>query len=301
MERALLVGAEEVIPAEEPQRVRGACPRVHEEQQEVLEVGRTDAVVHPRTVVIHVRDTAVADPAVVGTWWLEGLALSAHRVRVLEKPLPLGWYGLDGDAPRIGERGLGVTSQCQGTQYVVYHPQNDGDTLCDREGCDGRCGVQQQQPHHGRHDAAGLIGRIAPDAVVLVGAPAPTPGLVVVAVDVVLTPLADPGVRLGRVVPTASRRVVVVRVIVLQHFRFHAVALRAGTGTARIIGAGRTAIVPKRRRSLVRNIDVVAIELAGRRLLLPLVRIRGILLLIVGIPRGRHHGLGCRLLGTYFL
>jgi hypothetical protein len=49
VEGARFGGAEEVVPAEQAQAEHRAQPRVDQEEQKVLEVAQSHAVVHPRT------------------------------------------------------------------------------------------------------------------------------------------------------------------------------------------------------------------------------------------------------------
>ena len=57
--------------------MRTACEDVDKEQEEVLLIVVTDAVVHPRTVVVHAGDAALAGRAVVALRDLDGVALFA--------------------------------------------------------------------------------------------------------------------------------------------------------------------------------------------------------------------------------
>jgi hypothetical protein len=80
MEHTIIVGAEKVVPSKERQRVGRTRPRVDQKQQKMFQIVSPDAVVHPRTMVIHPTDTPVADTAMVRHGWFKGLALAAHRV-----------------------------------------------------------------------------------------------------------------------------------------------------------------------------------------------------------------------------
>mmetsp|Transcript_18284 Transcript_18284/g.42085 ORF Transcript_18284/g.42085 Transcript_18284/m.42085 type:complete len:139 (+) Transcript_18284:738-1154(+) len=131
MEGAVLARAEKVVPTEERQCVGRTRPGVDQEEQKVLEIVSPNAVVHPRTVVVHPADTSVADPAVMRHGWFEGLALAAHGVRIFHEPLAFARNGSEWYAAWIGETGLSMAGQCHETQDVVYHATGDGDALRD--------------------------------------------------------------------------------------------------------------------------------------------------------------------------
>ena len=80
MEGTVFVSTEKVVPSKDRQRVRCTSPRIDQKQQKVLEVVSPDAIVHPRTMVVHSADTPIADTAMVGHGRFEGLALPAHGV-----------------------------------------------------------------------------------------------------------------------------------------------------------------------------------------------------------------------------
>jgi len=44
----------------------------------MLEIPRSDAIIHPRTMMVHPTNTPIANPAMVGKGWFECLALGAH-------------------------------------------------------------------------------------------------------------------------------------------------------------------------------------------------------------------------------
>jgi hypothetical protein len=53
MKGTILVRTKKVIPTKQRQSIGGTHPRVDQKQNEMLEITRTDTIVHPRTVVIH--------------------------------------------------------------------------------------------------------------------------------------------------------------------------------------------------------------------------------------------------------
>ena len=84
-------------------------------------------------MVVHPADASIADPAVMGHGWFEGLALSAHAMAVFEESLSFAGNGREGDTSGIGETGLCVAGQCHETQDVVNHAAGDGDATRDRQ------------------------------------------------------------------------------------------------------------------------------------------------------------------------
>lgn len=82
VECTVLVGTEKVVPSKEGQGVGRTRPSVNQKQQKVLEIVSPDAIVHPRTMVVHAADTPVADPTMVRHGWFEGLALPAHGMGI---------------------------------------------------------------------------------------------------------------------------------------------------------------------------------------------------------------------------
>ncbi len=108
MKGTRFVGAKKVIPRKNAETVTGAEPGINEKETKVFEIARSHAIVHPRAVVVHSTDAAIANAAVVRIRWLEGLALSAHAVTVLEESLLFAGNGLYGDTAGIGEACFGV-------------------------------------------------------------------------------------------------------------------------------------------------------------------------------------------------
>jgi hypothetical protein len=51
-----------------------SCAGVEQEKHEVLPIPKTDAVVDPGTVVVHVEDTPIALRTVVAALWLKNIA-----------------------------------------------------------------------------------------------------------------------------------------------------------------------------------------------------------------------------------
>ena len=122
-EDAQLVGAEEVVPSEDQEAVDGAGPGVDQEQQKVLQVPGADAVVHPRAVVVHPADAAVADAAVVRVRRLEALALGAHAELAVQQPLRLRRHRGRRHAAGVRQRRLHVAGQRQRGKYAVRYGQ----------------------------------------------------------------------------------------------------------------------------------------------------------------------------------
>mmetsp|Transcript_1292 Transcript_1292/g.2960 ORF Transcript_1292/g.2960 Transcript_1292/m.2960 type:complete len:280 (+) Transcript_1292:145-984(+) len=76
----VFVGTKKVVPSKDRQSVGCASPRVDQKQQKMLEIVSPNAIVHPRTMVVHSADTPIADTAMVGHGRFEGLTLPAHGV-----------------------------------------------------------------------------------------------------------------------------------------------------------------------------------------------------------------------------
>ena len=97
VEGAVLVGAEEVVEAKNTEGIGRAGPRIDEEENKVLQVGGTYAIIHPGAVVVHPTYAAVADSAVMAHGRLEGLTLAAHGVGGGVSPLSFLRYCTAGD------------------------------------------------------------------------------------------------------------------------------------------------------------------------------------------------------------
>jgi hypothetical protein len=78
MKGTIFIGTKKVIPTKQRERIRRTRPGIHEKQNKMLEIARTDAIVHPRTVVVHAAYTAIANTTVMRAGWFKGLALSTH-------------------------------------------------------------------------------------------------------------------------------------------------------------------------------------------------------------------------------
>jgi hypothetical protein len=76
-QEAIRVVAVVALPRDQDEGMRTACEDVDEEQEEVLLIVVTDAIVHPGTVVVHAGDAALAGRAVVALRDLDGVALLA--------------------------------------------------------------------------------------------------------------------------------------------------------------------------------------------------------------------------------
>jgi hypothetical protein len=61
--------------------VKAAQEQIHKEQHEVAVVVITNAVVHPRTVVIHLKDTFPGDTVMVSSWRFNAAAMAAVFIR----------------------------------------------------------------------------------------------------------------------------------------------------------------------------------------------------------------------------
>ena len=84
MKHTMLCGTEEVVVKEDKQSVGSTGPRVDEKETKMFEVPCADAIVHPRTVMIHPTDTSIANTTMMGTGRFEGLALATHGMGIAE-------------------------------------------------------------------------------------------------------------------------------------------------------------------------------------------------------------------------
>ena len=70
-EGAVVVEADGAFPADQDEGVRTSEAHVDQEEEEELLVVETDAVIHPRAVVVHAGHAPFADGAVVALWNLD--------------------------------------------------------------------------------------------------------------------------------------------------------------------------------------------------------------------------------------
>lgn len=151
----------------------------------MLQIRRTNTVVHPRAVMVHPADASVTYAAVVAHGWLKRLTLAAHAVRRALSSLFLLRHGRAGDRSRVGQRRLGVACQRHGAQESVNHAKDRVYPLGDGEARDGGGRVCHEEPDEGGHDGPRLVSGIHPYPLVLARAEGEGPRIVVVSVNVI--------------------------------------------------------------------------------------------------------------------
>jgi len=181
----------------------------------MLQICRANAVVHPRTMMVHPTDASVAYTTVMAHGRLERLTLPAHAVRRALPPLLLLRDGRAGDRPRIRQGRLGVTRQRHATKKRVDHPQIGVYPLGDGEERHGHGRVRHEEPDEGGHDGARLVAGVHPDSLLLPRAEGEGPRVIVVGVDVAFAEGAYAGERLR--LPALPRDLVAV--VVFEVFR----------------------------------------------------------------------------------
>ena len=138
------------------------------------EIRCPDTIIHPRTVVVHLGDAAITDPAVMGLRRLKRLTLAAHGMAGPRLPQT---------RPGIRKCRLGVARERQRTQNGVGRAQTHGDAL--EEG-DGHGRVDGEESDQDGHDGPRLVLGVHPDAVLLARPEGARPRLVVEGVHVEL-------------------------------------------------------------------------------------------------------------------
>jgi hypothetical protein len=113
----VFIGTEKVIPSKHHE-CKGTCrPSIAEKQDKVFHISSSNAVVHPRTMMVHASDTPVADSTVMRSIWFVALTPRAHGVCC-------GTVRIDGDrgrgyCARIRKGGFDVTGQGECTEGKV--------------------------------------------------------------------------------------------------------------------------------------------------------------------------------------
>ena len=85
----------------------------------MFQITGPDAIVHPRTVVVHATDAPVADATVMRLRRFERLTLRAHGQFGLRVPLCSGGHGRRRHGPGIGQGRLDVTRQRERREHAV--------------------------------------------------------------------------------------------------------------------------------------------------------------------------------------
>mmetsp|Transcript_32596 Transcript_32596/g.42095 ORF Transcript_32596/g.42095 Transcript_32596/m.42095 type:complete len:94 (-) Transcript_32596:47-328(-) len=65
-------------PNQKAQRITTTQTSIKNEQQKILVISNPHTIVDPGTMMVHFDNASVADGAVVGAGWFEGLAAAAH-------------------------------------------------------------------------------------------------------------------------------------------------------------------------------------------------------------------------------
>ena len=113
--------------------------------------------------MIHVRNTAIANPAVMRIVWLVGLTHGTHGM-VLHA-LGHERHGRGRNRPRIRQHGLGVAGPQEGGQRTLRRRGGWIQMPPPGQHEHGRPAVGNQQPDDERHERASLVRVVEPDAV----------------------------------------------------------------------------------------------------------------------------------------
>jgi hypothetical protein len=97
--------AKEVIDAKQDECERRRGPHVNQKQNKVLQVGRTNAIVHPGTMMVHSTDTSIADPTMMRTVRFVSLAPATKGVK-------LDIVRVNGNCRRGNRAGVGKCRLC---------------------------------------------------------------------------------------------------------------------------------------------------------------------------------------------
>lgn len=136
----------------------------------MLHIPGPDAIVHPRTVMIHMRNAAIANATVMTARWFIGLTLGAHGQLLMRRALPQRGDRTGGYTAWIRQGSLNVRRQCQGRQHAVHGRVKDRNALILGQERNGQYRVGNENPDQAGHDGSGRIIAIHPNAVVITGA-----------------------------------------------------------------------------------------------------------------------------------
>ena len=128
----------------------------------MFEIIGANAVVHPRAVMIHSWNTAIANTTMMRMRWLVWLTLTAHGDRRTDNFARLGtrW-----NSTWIGKLYFDMTRQCQSSHSTVSHtPYSRNASRLGQEGY-GDHTIPQQHPYHTSHHCPCLIARIPPNSI----------------------------------------------------------------------------------------------------------------------------------------
>ena len=107
------------------------------------EVCRTNAIIHPRAVMIHPAYAPIAYPAVMRPGRFVGLAMRTHGVRCHATLYQCGSRNSSiGYGTRVREGRLGMTRQRHGAYGAVYHGHAVGKSIGLCQCGDGEAGVE---------------------------------------------------------------------------------------------------------------------------------------------------------------
>jgi hypothetical protein len=135
----------------------------------MLEIPRPHTIVHPRTMMIHFGDAAIANATMVTAGWFEGLTLTAHAEFCCEgiETLLLGRNGTGWHTARIRQGGFHVGRQGEGRQERIQNTGPRWNTTGPGQQCHGHGTVRHEEPHQTTHNGTSGIGTIQPNPIVV--------------------------------------------------------------------------------------------------------------------------------------
>mmetsp|Transcript_12060 Transcript_12060/g.18185 ORF Transcript_12060/g.18185 Transcript_12060/m.18185 type:complete len:278 (+) Transcript_12060:319-1152(+) len=167
MKRTILRRTHEIIPPKQRQRIRRTRPRINQKQEKVFEIASSHAIIHPRTMMIHLTNTAIADATMMRHGGFIRLTLTTHGMRFRRNhALALHWNGGARHRARIRQTGLRMTRQCHDYQHAINHTQHGRDTIRRRQQCHSHHRIQHEKPNQTRHNRTRLIGAVHPYAII---------------------------------------------------------------------------------------------------------------------------------------
>lgn len=96
----------------------------------MFQIARANTIIHPRTMMIHATNAAIANATMMTAGGFKGLTLSTHGMRIFNHALTFRGNGGDGDTAGIRQARLDMRGQGQGNQCRINHAQEYRNTLC---------------------------------------------------------------------------------------------------------------------------------------------------------------------------
>lgn len=152
----------------------------------MLHIPRPNAIVHPRTVMIHMGNATIANATMMTARWFVGLTLRAHGELLMRRTLPHSRNGTGRYTAWIRQSGLDVCRQRQGGQHTVHGRVEDGNAFVLGEEGNGENGIGNEDPDETGHDGTSGIVAIHPNAVVITGAARTTVTQVIEMINVIV-------------------------------------------------------------------------------------------------------------------